>query len=200
MFTTSNKTFLNQTFFNDPNIKQKIDFSRPVNFVIHGWLGGINGGNIYLPAEVRASSGMRWENTTNNIRLDFISIFQIYFLSLCYYPGWMQSTSINWAHYANCNVCSIDWSRLANYDYSVAAMKHTKMVAESMVYFLKFLIKNGMSVRKVSIAGHSLGAQVAAFVGQAFNGVLYAIYGLCVHCNYEIWIFQFWLNKPIIVN
>lgn len=54
----SGQTNLIQTFFNDPNVTTKIDFSRPVSFVIHGWLGGLNGGNIFLPAQIRSSSGV----------------------------------------------------------------------------------------------------------------------------------------------
>lgn len=48
---------LNQTYQNDSEILEKLDFTKPVNFVIHGWLGGLNGGNIYLPVEVQPNSG-----------------------------------------------------------------------------------------------------------------------------------------------
>lgn len=89
----------------------------------------------------------------------------------------MRSTAINWAHYADCNVCAVDWSRLANYDYSVAAMQHTKMVTETLTNFMNYLILNGMDVTKASIAGHSLGAQIAGFIGQQFMGKLDSIYG-----------------------
>lgn len=72
--------------------------------------------------------------------------------------GWMKSTAISWSQYADCNVCCVDWSRLANYDYSIAAMRHTKMVAKSLVYFMEFLIENGMNIPEVAIMGHSLGS------------------------------------------
>lgn len=72
----------------------------------------------------------------------------------------MRSTALSWAHFADCNVCAVDWSRLANYDYSIAAMRHTKMVADALEYFMKFLIENGMDISLASLAGHSLGAQV----------------------------------------
>lgn len=72
----------------------------------------------------------------------------------------MRSTSVTWSQFADCNVCAVDWSRLANYDYSVAAMRHTKMVTDALVYFMQFLIDNGMNISQVSIAGHSLGAQI----------------------------------------
>lgn len=72
----------------------------------------------------------------------------------------MQTTALRWAQYADSNVCAVDWSRLANYDYSVAAMRHTKMVADFLEDFMKFLINKGMNITTVSIAGHSLGAQI----------------------------------------
>lgn len=50
---------LNQTYFNDPDIVEKIDMTKPVSFLIHGWLGGLNGGNMYLPYEVKPKKGMR---------------------------------------------------------------------------------------------------------------------------------------------
>lgn len=53
----SGQTDLNQTFFNDPDIESKIDLSKPVSFLVHGWLGGLNGGNMYLPAENKPKKG-----------------------------------------------------------------------------------------------------------------------------------------------
>ncbi|XP_031616461.1 phospholipase A1-like isoform X2 [Contarinia nasturtii] len=142
------QTDLKQTFLNDPDIKSKIDFTKPVNFLIHGWMGGLNGGNIYLPPDVRPKN------------------------------GWMRSTAQSWAKFADCNVCAVDWSRLANYDYSIAAMRHTKMVTDALEYFMQFLIDNEMEITQVSIAGHSLGAQIAGYIGEKFQGDIDSIYGL----------------------
>lgn len=69
----------------------------------------------------------------------------------------MQPTSINWTMATNCNVCSVDWSRLANYEYAVAALKNTKLVTAFIIQFMDFLIANGMQLPQVTIAGHSLG-------------------------------------------
>lgn len=91
----------------------------------------------------------------------------------------MRPTSINWTLAMNCNVCSVDWSRLANYEYSVAALKNTKLVTAFMIRFMEFLVGEGMRLQQVSIAGHSLGAQVAGFVGRNYRGRLRAIYGRC---------------------
>ncbi|XP_055311609.1 phospholipase A1-like [Sitodiplosis mosellana] len=139
---------VNQTYLNDPDIASKIDLTKPMSFLIHGWLGGLNGGNMYLPSE--GGSG----------------------------KGWVRSSAASWARFANCNVCAVDWSRLANYDYSVAAMRHTKMVADALEYFVRFLIDNGVDIAKVKIAGHSLGSQIAGFIGEKFKGKIDSIYGL----------------------
>lgn len=66
---------------------------------------------------------------------------------------------IDWARFADCNVCGVDWSRLANYDYTIAAFHHTKTVADFVIQFIEFLMKNGLDFRQVSIVGHSLGKQ-----------------------------------------
>lgn len=95
------------------------------------------------------------------------------------FVGWIRSTSILWAKTVECNVCAVDWSRLANYEYSVAALVHTKSVASFIVQFMEFLVRNGMNVTQTAIAGHSLGAQVASYVGQRYEGALDAIYGSC---------------------
>lgn len=85
--------------------------------------------------------------------------------------------ALNWTITKKCNVCAVDWSRLANYEYSIAALKHVKKVTNFMLKFMYFLKGKGMKVEETSIAGHSLGAQVAAFVGRNLRGALNAIYG-----------------------
>lgn len=81
-----------------------------------------------------------------------------------------MTVALSWARFADSNVCAVDWSRLANYDYSIAAMKHTKMVTDYLEHFMKFLIKHGMNITDVSIAGHSLGAQIGTRINN--NSIL----------------------------
>lgn len=69
----------------------------------------------------------------------------------------MRKTALDWARYADCNVCIVDWSRLSNYVYNVAASKHTRIVADAFVDFMHFLIDHGMKIEQTAIAGHSLG-------------------------------------------
>lgn len=39
---------LKQAFLNDKDIDSKLDFSKPVNFLIHGWLSGLYDGNMHM--------------------------------------------------------------------------------------------------------------------------------------------------------
>lgn len=86
-------------------------------------------------------------------------------------------TAIDWAHHADSNVCIVDWSRLSNFNYNIAASIHTKMVANALVTFMHFLIEHGMNIEQTAIGGHSLGAQIAGLVGKKFDGKIDAIYG-----------------------
>lgn len=93
----------------------------------------------------------------------------------------MRKTATDWAHYGNCNVCIVDWSRLANYDYTIAARVHINMVSDAISDLMNVLIQHGMNVEDVSIAGHSLGAHVAALVGKKYSGKIATIYGMFMH-------------------
>lgn len=37
----SNQNDVNQVILNDANVKMKLDFSKPINFYIHGWYGAV---------------------------------------------------------------------------------------------------------------------------------------------------------------
>lgn len=91
--------------------------------------------------------------------------------------GWMGKMAIDWAHFADSNVCIVDWSRLAVYDYATASNTHTRLVSNFITEFMFFLYQNGMKIEESAIAGHSLGAWIAGFIGTAYGGRLNAIYG-----------------------
>lgn len=61
----SDKKLLRQTFRNDSSILTKIDFRRPVNFLIHGWLGGLNGGYQHIPSVVKPTKGWRAQSAAD---------------------------------------------------------------------------------------------------------------------------------------
>lgn len=94
-----------------------------------------------------------------NLCEDFYWSFLSVYRSVCFGRkiAWMRTIAMDWAQFGDCNVCAVDWSRLANYAYPIAAMHHSKIVADFVVQFMIFLMKNGMDFRQVSIAGHSLG-------------------------------------------
>lgn len=47
-----------QTYMNDPDIHSKLNLNFPVNFVVHGWLGGLDGVNRHLTLiELEESDG-----------------------------------------------------------------------------------------------------------------------------------------------
>lgn len=92
--------------------------------------------------------------------------------------GWMDSMARVWSRNTQSNVCAVDWSRLASYAYTIAALSHTRKTAAHIVDFIKVLEANGADVGEMSIIGHSLGAQIAGFVGSGLDGKFKAIYGL----------------------
>lgn len=40
-----------QVHFNDTELESKLEFSKPINFLIHGWLDGLLDRNMYLGAQ-----------------------------------------------------------------------------------------------------------------------------------------------------
>lgn len=90
----------------------------------------------------------------------------------------MRKAAIDWAHFGDSNACIVDWSRLATFDYSTAASTNVKLVANHILNSVAFLIQNGLDIEKTSIAGHSLGSQIAGHVGTLFGGKVGAIYGI----------------------
>lgn len=86
----------------------------------------------------------------------------------------MDRIARNWAIFGNRNVCQVDWKRLASYSYYTTSQKHTQIVGFYMAEFIQSL---QIQINETSIAGHSLGAQVAGYCGRALNGSLNVIYG-----------------------
>lgn len=140
-----------QIYPKDPNLIHKLDFSKPINFLIHGWRDGLKGHDMYD----RGYEDREYK--------------------------WMYPLAKEWAQYNNSNVCIVDWSFLAKDEYSRAVFMQTDRVVERFMNFTRKLSKHGMDCNKVSIAGHSLGAHIAGMIGrrvQLLSKELYAIYGL----------------------
>lgn len=76
-----------------------------------------------------------------------------------FYKAWVDNVATN--------VCGVDWSDLANENYVKAALRSTHIagrVVSNFVNYISYAV--GISPANVTIAGHSLGAHVAGFVGK----------------------------------
>lgn len=126
---------LKQTFLNDPDVSKKIDLSKPIVFITHGWTDNVN-------------------------------------------KSWVQETATNVIKYQDSNVCAVDWNHLAKYRYYVSAIENVPMVSGYLTLFVGFLREAGIPLSRVTLVGHSLGAQISGQVGYNLNGKIGAIFGL----------------------
>lgn len=137
-----------QVHLNDERVEEKIQLDSPVNFVVHGWTQSFRGGFNH-----------RYSRDINGFD-----------------NNWVHDLSSDWAKFAGENVCAVDWSRLAMFDYSVAVKKNSRVVAKRMHEFALFLAKLGIDIELISVVGHSLGSHIAGFFGALFQGLIKAIY------------------------
>lgn len=80
------------------------------------------------------------------------------------------------------NVCAVDWGLLSleKLNYFVVSQKNTLRVVQFLTNILLRFELLGVNLPDVTVAGHSLGAQIAGQVGHALKQkqkVLGAIYG-----------------------
>ncbi|XP_066247658.1 lipase member H-A-like isoform X2 [Euwallacea similis] len=87
--------------------------------------------------------------------------------------GWASSDASPWFNplkdaylsYANHNVIFIDWSKYANMSYGQSCA-NVQPVGE---FIANFLIRCGVPSQNLHLIGHSLGSQLAAFIGKAYK-------------------------------
>ncbi|XP_053686690.1 lipase member I-like [Sabethes cyaneus] len=91
---------------------------------------------------------------------------------------WVQFTVQDIMKYSDTNVCTVNWSRLARYNYYQVAVNHTLLVSEFLTKFVEFLVTTGIPLDKITMVGHSMGAQICGQVGRNFRGKIAKIYGL----------------------
>lgn len=121
-----------------------LDYSRPFNFIIHGWHDGLTGG-AYNEFE-----GKPYVSRRGRPEL------------------WMEPLGQEWVKRADCNVCIIDWSHLAKGGYIDTINKIPRVVADIMKEIEKYK-KRGMMIPNITLVGHSLGAHIAGAVGRAIR-------------------------------
>lgn len=162
----------------DVNLRQKIDTSRPLNFVVHGFLSSFRGGMV-----------ANYQGPISDCNYLFFDINIRKHLHLCLFisviTAWPYQMSADWSKFANANTCAVDWSRLALVEYGIAA-NNVRRVANQMILFMNDIIPLGIPIEIVSVAGHSLGAHVAGFFGAGFHGQVNAIFGSEHHKVLEI--------------
>lgn len=89
---------------------------------------------------------------------------------------WMNNTINTYVENAQSNVCGVDWSRLALTEYSLAA-NNTRIVAKHLVNFINTLRNHGLTLDRVTLIGHSMGAHIAGMAGQHLSGEISTIIG-----------------------
>lgn len=123
-----------QTFVNDPQLNLKIDSTKPLYIVVHGWLDNVN--RTWVKDTVR----------------DLIVFFDV-------------------------NVCAVNWSKLANYEY-IDTTQHVYVVGEYVAAFVDALVQFGVNIEFVNLVGTGLGAHISGHVGLNLKGQIGVIYGL----------------------
>ncbi|XP_065091318.1 phospholipase A1-like [Ochlerotatus camptorhynchus] len=125
---------LMQVVVNDPDVHYKLDVSKPIMFLTHGWTDNVN-------------------------------------------KTWVKDTVGDYIEHIGGNVCAVDWSRLALVEYNLAA-KNTPKVGKYLAKFVKFLLKQGLTMDQVTLVGHSMGAHISGIAGYSLDGTVPMILGL----------------------
>ncbi|XP_039431582.1 pancreatic triacylglycerol lipase-like [Culex pipiens pallens] len=122
------------TTINDGGLGSKIDTSKPLVLIIHGWL----------------------DNSKRN---------------------WIKQMTADYFQFVDTNLCVVDWSNLAIHGYALS-VNRTYAVGDYVAEFVSYLNGQGIPLSKVTLVGHSLGAQISGQVGMRLGGQVGAIYGL----------------------
>lgn len=137
------------------------DYSRPFNFLIHGWHDGFNGEAMDF--------GLPKPYIDHRLRPEL----------------WMEPLAQKWVNYTGDNVVIVDWSDLARGEYFDTVRTKIPRAVTHIVNEMEKYMERGMDITKVSIAGHSLGAHVAGSVGReiktSHDVQIKAIYGMFVY-------------------
>ena len=91
---------------------------------------------------------------------------------------WIKNATLSYWEFVDTNVCVVDWNRLSHYEYNIAALRNTKIVGKFIAEFIKGLVARKVDYEDITVVGHSLGGQIAGYVGAALDGKLGTIFGL----------------------
>lgn len=87
----------------------------------------------------------------------------------------MKRSARRWVEHEKRAVCLVDWRNFARTLYVIAANNYTRIVSS---YVVDLIRTQNFEPNETIVAGHSLGAQIAGFIGKALNGSLKRIYGM----------------------
>ncbi|XP_055609930.1 lipase member I-like [Uranotaenia lowii] len=100
--------------------------------------------------------------------------------------GWLDNVTRNWFQnmaqdvltYSDTNVCGVNWAHLAQFNYYTAAINHTVLVSDYLTTFIRYINGAGIPLEKITLVGHSMGAQISGQTGNNLGGQIAKIYGL----------------------
>ncbi|CAL9685570.1 unnamed protein product [Knipowitschia caucasica] len=85
-------------------------------------------------------------------------------------PGWLNDLTKLLLERKDMNLVVVDWNKGATNINYVKAKENTFQAGENLTGVFKMVQSNGVSLDSIHIIGISLGAHVAGFVGENFNG------------------------------
>lgn len=98
--------------------------------------------------------------------------------------GWLFNRNIQWVqdmvrdfiqYVPDVNVCTVDWGKLAYYEYDIAVAVNVGAVAE---FLSKAISKWKIRTKNISLVGHTLGAHIAGITGKKQSGTIGQIFGI----------------------
>ncbi|KAL9866911.1 lipase member I [Geothlypis trichas] len=93
-------------------------------------------------------------------------------------PAWLGDMKRLLLSSEDINLIIVDWNRGATTVNYITAVENCRKVAEILKYYVDQMLVGGASLDSLYIIGVSLGAHIAGFVGQKYNGKLGRITGL----------------------
>ncbi|XP_044009937.1 phospholipase A1 member A-like [Aphidius gifuensis] len=147
--------------------------------------------NKKVPCGYATPTDIKFSNTANVVDISFTDPAKIYqhvdkTKPLIYYAhgyiGHPSDKSVQtiieaYLKRGSDNIFIVDWSKLASGDYNVV-LGRIKDVSKIIARSLDEVVKLGLDIEKFHFIGHSMGAQIAGFVGKYSNNLIPRITGL----------------------
>lgn len=118
---------------------------------------------------------------------DFLSKFDCNKTVAFVIHGWIDDGTSVWlphmvnrlSSFHNINACAVGWGSLSKNEYLLTSLGGTRIVSDIVTAFINKLIANScIAISNVQLIGHSLGAHIAGYIGNEFDGAVPVIFGL----------------------